>query len=360
MARLYPNEKSGPPRYSSPIPGVDGLCGSSYYDEVEVRVPYGGIDKYANRLPAYALEIFLARKPDNMEDPEFKQQLDYTLQLEVLNKIEDLIDDAADLRSAYAGDGLIDQKNNAAIGKLLNEARDHLKKAKKLKSHWSKAWISSDLPKGWPLENQWYNDKCENRFAPDTFEIFTMTPQGAQTSEQVCPEESIYRDHQADRLLYVDLVRSALLKARCAQEAAAAVGTYHRNKREYEKGMKSSAATRLQMQGGSSSEPLEPSIDASGLIGRVPGGAEPPPAGEDGTDDGFPFPGFPGEPPDMGGGLEGDDDEGLPEPDDEGVTGADEDSATSKPKKSKKKSGGSGLLIAGAAVLGLLAFGGKK
>jgi hypothetical protein len=280
-----------------------------------------------------------------MEDPEFKQQLDYTLQLEVLNKIEDLIDDAADLRSAYGGDGLIDQENSSAISKLITEARDHLKKAKKLKSHWSKAWISSDLPKGWPLENQWYNDKCEDRFAPETFQSFTMTPQGAQTTEVVCPKEDLYRDHQADRLLYVDLVRSALLKARCAQEAAAAVGTYHRNKKEYEKGMKGSAATRLQM--GMS----DGVVDAHqlGIAPREPGPGYIPGIGigNGGSDDPFDMP-QPGEPPSMGGEI--DDEDGLPEPDEE----------EAPKKKSKKKSGGSGLLIAGAAVLGLLAFSGKK
>ena len=354
MARLYPNEKSSSPRYKSPIPGIDGLCGTSYYDEIEVRVPYGGIDKYINRLPAYPLEIFLARKPDKMEDPEFKQQLDYTLQLEVLNKIDDIIDDAADLRSAYAGDGLMDQENSSAISKLLNEARDHLNKAKKLKSHWSKAWISSDLPKGWPLDRQWFNDQCIDRFAPETFEVFTMTPQGAQTTEVVCPEKDLYRDHQADRLLYVDLVRSALLKARCAQEAAAAVGTYNRNKKEYEKGMKGSAAKRLQMMQGAPSEPLDP-IDATRLgISIVgPGDGPPPPTDPPGTTP-FPMP-QPGDPPPMGGGF--DDEDGLPEPEPEDE---EEEEEAPAPKRSKKKGGGSGLLIAGAAVLGLLAFSGKK
>lgn len=357
MARLYPNENTSPPQFDSPVPGVESVCGAKYYDEIIVRAPYMNTNRHARKLTAYPVEITFGNKPPSMDSPEFDKQLKYALEKSTLNLIDEVINDAYDMLTEYVTGGFIDSKNITAIDNLISEARSQITKAKKIDNHWRNYWISPQVTKGWPLENQWLNDNCENRFAPDTYEAFTMTPQGAKMTEQTCPAESVYWDHQKDRLLYVDLVRGALLRARCAQEAAAAVGTYHRNKKEYEKEMKVSAATRLQMRGGSSSGTLEPPLDASGLVGLIPGDAEPPPA--DGADDGFPFPGYPGEPPGMGGGLE-EDDEGLPEPDDEDITSADGDSSTSKSKKSKKKGGGSGLLIAGAAVLGLLAFGGKK
>ena len=333
MARLYPDISPQSPAGESPIPAVTDACGSTFHMKQEVRAPYKGVDKYINVLPVVIGDLTIMSSIAS----EFDNVLDLAMSFSVINAIHTAIDDAREMKDQYRKDGYIESKNNATIGQMIVRAEDYIKKARRIRDFWDDAYVGQNLPQGWPLDVKWYSN-CEDKFAPDTIEVLTMTDEGPKMQEVTCPKKEYYDDHEADRILYVQLIQSALLNARCAQEAAAAVGTYNRNKEEYQKTV---GAKQKKLQQAAPSGPSPDPIDSTRLAVMSTSPMPIEPGDEPPIEDAPPIE---DEPP-----VVDDEDEegGLPEPDE----------GEAKPVAKKKKD--NTILIVGAAALGFLMLGRK-
>lgn len=329
MPRLYDNINTVYPKFESPVPGHSVACGQSFHEVLEVRAPYQGVDQYVNALPIVYGDIVLG----STDDSQFDNVLRLALQAAVREDIAEGIEGAREMVKNYRRDGLIDSDNNATINKMLNRAEDYLKKAARIQEFWEEdAYINNELPQGWPLDEPWYPN-CENKFAPQKAQIFVMTPKGAKTQEVTCPSKDVYNDHELDRRLMVDLVQAALFNTRCAQEAAASVGTYNRNKKRFIDEQKKAGAKGLQTEGDDG--PPRVTIKTATIDPKLIPGIKDEDAPQIPSDD--------DEPADD---ESTSDEDGLPEPD------------TSKPKKKVKKKDNT-LLLAGAAAIGIFALKGK-
>lgn len=338
MPRLYDNVKTVYPEFTSPVPGYSVACGQSFHEVLEVRAPYRGTDQYVNALPIIYGDILLG----SSDDGQFDQVLRLALQPKVREDIAEGVEGAREMVKNYRRDGLIDSENNATINKMLNRAEDYLKKAARIQEFWEDdAYINNELPQGWPLDQYWY-PRCENKFAPQKASILVMTPKGAKTKEVTCPEKSVYEDHEMDRRLIVKLVQAALFNARCAQEAAASVGTYNRNKKLYLENEAKAGGKGLQGEGKGGFGGVK--ITTATLDPKLIPGIKKATLDPDLIDEDAPqIPSEDDEPADDESGDEGD---GLPESD------------TSGPKKKVKKKDNT-LLLAGAAAIGIFALKGK-
>lgn len=238
MARPVYNFEPKIPKQDSPI-GKGSQCGSSWHSRVEVRAPYKSTDKYVNALPLIS---------ERMEatSPNLDKSLPILLSNEFKLELDKAIDGAMEIFTSYKDDGYLDKKNKDTIAELIDRSKSYFNKAKALQNYWDNEYNSDPGkgPPGWPLINKYYGHECNGKVAPEKGSFLTMSP-GAKVVEFVCPTQQIKDFHTQDRETFRDLMVAALLNCRCAQEAAAAVGTFNRNKESHTAGPQSSAGMAM-------------------------------------------------------------------------------------------------------------------
>lgn len=293
QAPTFPNQKS-------PSEAGTGKCGSSYHIQYEVRAPYKSADKYSNVLP-------VAYSGTEIGQNDIEASLEEVSKEGFHSALKDAIKGALEILQDYSKDGYIDDANRAVIIKMVNRANNYQSQAKEIRDWWETKYQpdSAVAVYGWPLTKD--NVQGCTSWAPNTGGVYVGGSGGATALEFTCPTTADRDLHDADRLAYQQLLYAAMLNARCAQEAAATVGTYNRNK-EFLEGLS----------GGMGLAKAPPKKTPGGTITtKVPPTSEHP---ED------------------------------PEPE------IDLEPETSKPKKKKDNT----LLLAGAAGLGLLILKGRK
>jgi len=229
------------PKAKSPVQGRDNPCGTSWHDQLEVRAPYKNTDKYLTVLPIM-MEMgpyFTTKSTADHKgtEPDLEASLPSLVEQSVHNEIKEGIDGAQEWLDKYDDEGYIDSKNRSSIQGIINRARKYYDHARALQNYWKDSYQPdpSRGPRGWPLQNEHFGSGCDYKVAPDEGGIFTFGPGGAETVNFTCPTQTALDQHNEDRLKYFKLLKAALVNARCAQEAAAAVGTYFRNKEFYDK-----------------------------------------------------------------------------------------------------------------------------
>ena len=218
------------PTAKSPAAGrSDRPCGADWDIPVEIRAPYKNVDKFVNMLPmVYSLYEALS---DDLET-----SLPIMVTSDFRSAVIDAIDGAAEMLDEYNDAGFMDGKNRSAIQKMIDRARSYVDHASKLKNYWKSEYSShpGKAPPGWPLEQELAGNGCEYKAAPEKGGIFTFTQDGPGEVNFTCPTTTDKDNHEADRTTFFKLMEAAVRNARCAQEAAAAVGTYYRNKDSYD------------------------------------------------------------------------------------------------------------------------------
>ena len=195
--------------------------------QYEVRAPYKGVDKYSNVLPvAYGkLEISesdLSKSMPEISKTAFKDALKAAIQ------------GAGEIAHGYRADGYIDDANNKVIWDLINLASKYSKQADEI-SKWWETEYSPDPDKeiyGWSIQDEKMRG-CPY-LAPNKGSLYMDIGNGAEMVDFTCPTEADKINHDKDRSAYQQLLLAALMNARCAQEAAATVGTYSRNKEVFD------------------------------------------------------------------------------------------------------------------------------
>lgn len=279
------------PTTKSPSASEDGICGTSWGSAVEIRAPYRGVDQYVSVLPIMQEMIPFPTKSSDLEAavPNLGNK-------KFWDNILEGIDGASEILDQYDSAGYMDDKNRSAISRMIARSVKYYDHALALIKHWGNQTQFS--PAGWPLAIM----------VPDYCDDLGVGKGG-------CPTANDIADHESDQLLVFRLLLASIRNARCAQEAAASVGTYFRNKEAYKSQMGSGLGLKY-----------SPKRAAPKLVAAQLGGASPEPD--------------PGPPP-VPGLDEGPEDEG------DGVDVGE----TTAPKKKKKDNT---ILIAGAAALGLL------
>lgn len=262
------------PELDSPVPIVE-TCGESFAQNVRVRVPYRDMSAYEAQLPpimsAMPVEgaalsqieaaIELAQATIDGRNPDVPAQL-------ILGGT-----------THEQGDLLVvvDRPNYDAIRHLLDRARYFLGRAQTLWDWWANDWrpeiqriidqrpgAPMSIPEArerlairWPLDRtiadmtkdvageqgrygaacaqatpgEWAGQDDAPQALPggEPWVDLSTTPVPGMATAVRCPSNTDRHLHAADRELYRRLAGAALMWARCAQEAAYAVGLYRLN-----------------------------------------------------------------------------------------------------------------------------------
>lgn len=283
------------PSQQSPSSISTASCGSSWDKPFEIRAPYKSTDKYSNVLPL----IYVDRE---VASHHTEESLPIVMSTEFRGALNNAIVGALEILENYDSDGYIDAVNKEAIIELIERAGKYVERANKIRKWWEDEYRPATTKPvyGWPLED----DRMPGclGFSPSVGTRWMVN----QDIEFPCPTTQDRDNHDEDRAAYHNHLIAAMVNVRCAQEAAAAVGTYNRNKEFAE-----SASGGMKLM----SAKLKPSI--KGTISATAVGDDP------------------------------------DEPDEPTVEAELEPTATTTKKK------GSGALLLGAAALGLLMMGKK-
>jgi len=219
-----------PTRSSPSSTASSKTCGDSWSREYEARSPYKSVDKYVDILPPIFLDPDLEFGSGSVED-SFPIASSYELR----KAVEGAIKGAKEILDDYKDNGYIDPANNTAIKKIIAQAETYRAQAYEMWNWW-KDDFQPDTEKpvyGWPL--------VDNRMAPCTdwapavAGITVDLPgQGPTLVEFRCPTITHRDDHKDGRDVFATMMRATVITIRCAQEAAATVGIYNRNKKLYE------------------------------------------------------------------------------------------------------------------------------
>lgn len=244
-------EYTSPPKISvKSSPGRDWVCGRNW-GEFEIRQPYKNIDVHSETVPA--LEG-INRAALTTPDP-------VTSHAGVVHgwvesgELDEAIGHAESMLDKYS----MDAKNRAAIQEYVDRAVLYMERADRLWEFWADHFAPSGTPwqshgeKGkthyfvsvgehphWPLsytaqpgcggkvdtgnipvKDLPYVHSRPSKGAPDTWPDFMAIR---------CPGERALKAHEEDAKIYIDLVVAAFENARCASEAAAAVGVFYKNR----------------------------------------------------------------------------------------------------------------------------------
>lgn len=241
------------PSAKTPLPGEaqdQWACGDSYHLDFVVTHPYQGVSDYQASLSAVAplidVEVPYAEPVIGSIDAAI-QDAQQTLDGQNPEIPIQIIKGAEDGGVQYAGGVIptqVDNDNYDAITNLLQYAKNYLEVARQLWDYWAKEWkpdaspdkvgeidVQQSLP-SWPLDKGPIDALpfCEGKAAGAIAEL----PLHGETISVTCPNENTLALHTADVQVYMDLMKSALLYARCAQEAAYVVGLFYLNKRAAE------------------------------------------------------------------------------------------------------------------------------
>ncbi len=240
MARPTINFEVKKPSMKSPGAGMENIhCGADWNIQTEIRSPYKGVDRFVNTLPVIfgdmAALTFMSEGYENVA-PNLNTSIPILVGNSFREKLAEAIQGARELLDNYDDEGYIDSKNRSAIKAMIDKASKYLAKANEFRLYWKDDYNSDPGkgPLGWPLEIEKALHGCEFKQAPDKGEFYTMTKDGAKTVSFACPTEQEKSQHEDDRFRYFRLMEAALFNCRCAQEAAAAVGTYFRNKEYFD------------------------------------------------------------------------------------------------------------------------------
>lgn len=187
---IVPRVKTETATIHSPI----SKCGDNWWRDVEVRMPYRGVDTAYRTLPSlgdpYLIETFDA---DFLEDISANRERVREFAIKVARVLSDR------------------QRKN--IDTMLRRAAQYVRDAKKIHSTWARGFQTTKLGKvpAWPFGGQ---------------------PQGGING-------NIEEGHARDGERYKQLVRAALRNVRCAEEVAKKGTIRDRNKNTY-KGVHSS------------------------------------------------------------------------------------------------------------------------
>lgn len=347
------------PTYSSPAkisidsPVVDDKnCGQDW-SEIEIRQPYKSIDMYVEVLPqlnTYGI--------DGLGNAMGAERAKITHEWVEKGIVDEVIDRAEALLEEYN----MDSQNQNAIQGYIDNAIKYLERATEIWKWWDGEFVPYGTPwqpKGpqghphyfvsvmesphWPLSRHGArgcgSDPGSLSTVP-TSKLDYVHPRPLENAPDIwpdfltirCPNNTEQVGHEHDANLYAELILSAIAHARCAAEAAAAVGIFYKNKARVSGKILAPKVSKFPSSGSK--------IYAPGPGGGLGGKG----AGSYAVQPGEPHPPII-EPPE--GGVGG----GIPGPEEPHVP-----SDTSKPTKKKKDNT---LLIAGAAAVGLFLFGKK-
>jgi len=292
-----------PTRNSPSSTAGSKTCGDSWSRQYEARSPYKSVDKYVDILPPIFLDPDLEFGSGDADD-SFPIASSYELR----KAVEEAIKGAKEILDDYKDNGYIDPANNTAIKKIIAQAEVYRAQAYEMWNWW-KDDFQPDTEKpvyGWPLADDRMTPCLD--WAPATAGVTIDLPgQGPTIIEFRCPTITHRAEHNTGRDVFATMMRATVITIRCAQEAAATVGIYNRNKKLYESSISGGMKIGKAIPSGGIGSIVSVSVDTGETI--------------------------PGDPEDM-----------------------DDSTTESTPKKKKK---GNGLLIAGAAGLGLLLLGKK-
>ena len=207
------------PSQQSPSSTATASCGRSWDKPFEIRAPYKSTDKYSNMLPL----VFVDRE---VASHHTEESLPIVMGTEFRGALNNAIIGAWEILENYDSDGYIDAANKEAISKLIKRAGKYVERANEIKKWWEDEYRPATTKPvyGWPLED----DRMPGclGFSPSTGKRWMVN----QEIEFPCPTDQDRENHDQDRSAYHNHLIAAMVNVRCAQEAAAAVGTYNRNK----------------------------------------------------------------------------------------------------------------------------------
>lgn len=217
-----------PTKPTEDSPAVAGTCGREWYSATPVRAPYKKVDKFVNNLPPIHHDAAAMNDDINVSIPVLVKR-------DFQDDLRDAIRGGEEILDNYVEHGYMDEKNRKAIQSMFDRAAKYLENALSLQLYWAEHYTPDPqrAATGWPLEQEEYGNGCDGKYAPEEGEAYTFTAQGADTVAFTCPSWNAFDDHRKDRKMFAVLMDSALVNCRCAQEAAAAVGTFYRNKEAY-------------------------------------------------------------------------------------------------------------------------------
>lgn len=205
------------PTSKSPI--SDDVCGKSWDQDVMVRVPYKGLNQNYTTLPAINVD-----RGGIVADLE--KALPFVMAPQWNAQIAKAIADAKYILTENNKIHIGDATNTNAINAIIDRADKYRKTAVGLIDYW-KHWHTSSKEIGlWPLDRLWPVN-CGNKINGEKISYDS----GLKVHNITCPTGVDAAIRAMDRKRVRDLMVAALYNARCAQEGAAAVGVYYKNKK---------------------------------------------------------------------------------------------------------------------------------
>jgi len=212
------------PSMESPSSTSSSKCGTNYHIPFEIRAPFKSTDKYSTTLP-------IAWSETSIGSVNISDSLPVALKGSFHVALKAAIEGAREILGKFDDEGYIDTANRTKINQMLARSEEYIQRAKEIREWWDEQYRPDpDAPiYGWPLSED-NVDGCQG-FAPSKGGAYVSLPgQGMTNIEFTCPTPEDAEKHDADRESYRGFLYAALVTARCAQEAAAAVGTFNRNK----------------------------------------------------------------------------------------------------------------------------------
>lgn len=247
------------PKYSRPAaikalsPISSKRCGSNW-GAMDIEVPYKSVNQFKESLPKLPFKRF-----GNNNGAEAYKQAGVANEWLKSGKLGDVVDQATEMLDKYKISG----SNKTAIKGYIQRAKDYAARANTLWNWWLILYVPGGAPTDpndaflmqslhqvdklidviaigaphWPLNEQYYGPRgedgkgiCKGNTFPSTKTWQTDTASGLDYRTLACPHLHEVQGHRDDAILYRDLIVAAINNARCAAEAAAAVGVYEKNK----------------------------------------------------------------------------------------------------------------------------------
>jgi hypothetical protein len=221
---------------------LDGWgCGQNW-GEIEVRQPYKGIDVYVEILPRLPGAI----REDLVADLGHYERARIAREWVEDGMVDGAIEHAEDMLDRYN----MDASNREAIQAYIKKALVYFENAQALWNYWSRRFVPGKTPADpmkapnmvhvagsphWMLTSRAYPGCTEEMSWPD-LGLIPVTQLdgnyggGRDFLDVACPHKHEILAHHSDANVYYDLVVAAIMNARCASEAAAAVGLFYKNR----------------------------------------------------------------------------------------------------------------------------------
>ena len=220
------------PSVLSPADGRSNItCGNGWEFATEIRKSYRGVDRFSELLPPIHEQWDAVAENLNISIPILVTQ-------RFQQNLTDAISSASEMLSSYKAEGNIDDANFKAIKMMIDRANHYLNSAISLQNWWkdysNDHYVQNNKihPIGrWPLEQESVGSGCDNKFYPQKVDFYAGPQIG--TVKMHCPKPFYKNWHDRDRSVFRKLMSAAIHNCRCAQEAAATVAVYNKNKKYY-------------------------------------------------------------------------------------------------------------------------------